>query len=230
MLLRAFRPSGPRPCGFAPPSRWRDRAGFSPASSLHGRRSTGSITGDLTFRTGVHEAETVSFRPEPVLPAYANGPGRAVRVQCGTPACRPVLLPRDPPGPTTTLPYACGREARPPRCARWTTRWPAEQLLRGLGLRATTLTTKIAALVRDAGAFSGLDPGCLGVRAGNVKPTWPLQRSRWNCPVLPLRRPGRPRVRGIVRPCRRRPPRGAAVRRPRRRCSLAGHPQSCHVR
>ncbi len=34
----------------------------------------------------------------------------------------------------------------------------ADQLLRGLDLRATTLTTKIAALVRDAGAISSLEP------------------------------------------------------------------------
>lgn len=34
----------------------------------------------------------------------------------------------------------------------------AEQLLIGLDLRATTLTTKIAALVRDAGAISSLEP------------------------------------------------------------------------
>ncbi|MEU4128638.1 hypothetical protein [Streptomyces wuyuanensis] len=34
----------------------------------------------------------------------------------------------------------------------------AEQLLTGLDLRATTLTTKIAALVRDAGAISSLEP------------------------------------------------------------------------
>ncbi|MEU8843439.1 ATP/GTP-binding protein [Streptomyces roseus] len=34
----------------------------------------------------------------------------------------------------------------------------AEQLLTGLDLRATTLTTKIAALIRDAGAISSLEP------------------------------------------------------------------------
>ncbi|MER6999992.1 hypothetical protein [Streptomyces sp. NPDC000410] len=51
---------------------------------------------------------------------------------------------------------------RPPRLhqpRRRRRRTPlADQLLTGLDLRATTLTTKIAALVRDVGAISSLEP------------------------------------------------------------------------